>query len=47
METLVVRYPEWMRFGVKHEIIQTNFIMIAKNEIEVFEGLGQPKALRK
>lgn len=40
IETLTVRYSEWMRFSIENEVVQADFIMVAKNEIEIFEGFG-------
>lgn len=47
IKTLTVGYPKRMRFSIKDKIVQADFIVVAKDEIEIFEGFGQPKALRR
>ena len=47
IKTLTVGYPKRMRFSIKHKIVQADFVVVAKDEIEIFEGFGQQKALRR
>ena len=39
-------YPEWVRLGVEHIVIQADNIRLGEDEVEVLERLCNPEALQ-